>query len=163
MKNFDYVLGQKYNELTILSYTPPLKEKYHLRDCTCLCSCGKEVTLRLSKVIRGEVLSCGHLQVEAGKEQSKNLDIEKAYQARTSKDVPQSNTTTGIRNIAWLEAEKRYRVSVTRHGKTFSEHTDTLEEAIKCKNRLVREAEDYFGEKIYKNDYGEISTKQKRF
>lgn len=24
MKNFDYVLGQKYNELTILSYTPPL-------------------------------------------------------------------------------------------------------------------------------------------
>lgn len=69
MKNFDYVLGQKYNELTILSYTPPLKDKRHLRDCTCQCSCGKEVTLRLSKVIRGEVLSCGHLQVEAGKKQ----------------------------------------------------------------------------------------------
>lgn len=74
----------------------------------------------------------------------------KAYQVRTSKDVPQSNTTTGIRNIAWLETEKRYRVSVTRHGKTFSERTDTLEEAIECKKRLVREAEEYFGERIYK-------------
>jgi hypothetical protein len=101
-------------------------------------------------VIRGEVLSCGHLQMEAGKKQLKNLDVEKAYQARTSKDVPQSNTTTGIRNIAWLETEKRYRVSVTRHGKTFSERTDTLEEAIECKKRLVREAEEYFGERIYK-------------
>ena len=150
MKNFDYVLGQKYNELTILSYTPPLKDKRHHRDCTCQCSCGKEVTLRLSKVIRGEVLSCGHLQMEAGKKQLKNLDVEKAYQARTSKDVPQSNTTTGIRNIAWSETEKRYRVSVTRHGKTFSERTDTLEEAMERKKRLVREAEEYFGERIYK-------------
>ena len=150
MKNFDYVLGQKYNELTILSYTPPLKDKRYLRECCCKCSCGKEVTLRLSKVIRGEVLSCGHLQVEAGKKQSKNLDVEKAYQARTSKDVPQSNTTTGIRNIAWLETEKKYRVTVTRHGKVFSERTGTLEEAIECKKRLVREAEEYFGERIYK-------------
>ena len=162
MKNFDYVLGQKYNELTILSYTPPLKEKYHLRDCTCLCSCGKEVTLRLSKVLRGEVLSYGHLQVDAGR-RTQNLDKEKSYQARTSKDVPQSNTTTGIRNIAWLETEKKYRVTVTRHGKVFSERADTLKEAIECKRRLVNEAEEYFGGKIYKNDYKEIRTKQKRF
>ena len=162
MKNFDYVLGQKYNELTILSYTPPLKEKNHLRECTCLCSCGKEVTLRLSKVIRGEILSCGHLQVDAGR-RTQNLDIEKAYQTRTSKDVPQSNTTTGIRNIAWLETEKKYRVTVTRHGKAFSERADTLKEAIECKRRLVNEAEEYFGEKIYKNGYKEIRTKQKRF
>lgn len=162
MKNFDYVLGQKYNELTILSYTPPLKEKNHLRECTCLCSCGEEVTLRLSKVIRGEILSCGHLQVDAGR-RTQNLDKEKSYQARTSKDVPQSNTTTGIRNIAWLETEKKYRVTVTRHGKVFSERADTLKEAIECKRRLVNEAEEYFGEKIYKNDYKEIRTKQKRF
>ena len=162
MKNFDYVLGQKYNELTILSYTPPLKDKRHHRDCTCQCSCGKEVTLRLSKVIRGEILSCGHLQVDAGR-RTQNLDKEKSYQARTSKDVPQSNTTTGIRNIAWLETEKKYRVTVTRHGKVFSERADTLKEAIECKRRLVNEAEEYFGEKIYKNDYKEIRTKQKRF
>lgn len=162
MKNFDYVLGQKYNELTILSYTPPLKDKRHHRDCTCQCSCGKEVTLRLSKVIRGEILSCGHLQVDAGR-RTQNLDKEKSYQARTSKDVPQSNTTTGIRNIAWLETEKKYRVTVTRHGKVFSERADTLKEAIEYKRRLVNEAEEYFGEKIYKNDYKEIRTKQKRF
>lgn len=162
MKNFDYVLGQKYNELTILSYTPPLKDKRHHRDCTCQCSCGKEVTLRLSKVIRGEILSCGHLQVDEGR-RTQNLDKEKSYQARTSKDVPQSNTTTGIRNIAWLETEKKYRVTVTRHGKVFSERADTLKEAIECKRRLVNEAEEYFGEKIYKNDYKEIRTKQKRF
>ena len=46
---------------------------------------------------------------------------------------------------SWLETEKRYRVSVTRHGKTFSERTDTLEEAIECKKDWFVEAENILG------------------
>ena len=60
MKDFDWVIGKQVGELTILSYTEPLKELRHQRNCTCLCSCGKQVVKRLSRVLGEEVKSCGH-------------------------------------------------------------------------------------------------------
>lgn len=42
MKNFDYVLGQKYNELTILSYTRPLKEKSTFENALVYVHVGKK-------------------------------------------------------------------------------------------------------------------------
>ena len=59
MKNFDWVIGKRVGELTILSYTPPLKELRHQRKCTCLCSCGEQFETRLSRVLGEEVKSCG--------------------------------------------------------------------------------------------------------
>lgn len=103
MKDFDWVIGKRVGELTILSYTPPLKKLRHQRNCTCLCSCGKQVEKRLSRVLGEEVKSCGHLRSQAGKDFSSNLDQKKAYEVRSSKDKAMSNSQTGIRNIAKAE------------------------------------------------------------
>ena len=110
MKNFDWAIGKQVGELTILSYTPPLKEIRHQRNCICLCSCGKKVEKRLSRVLGGEVKSCGHLRSLSGKIHSVNLDQSKGYESRTSKDKAMSNSQTGIRNIAKAENGDGYRV-----------------------------------------------------
>lgn len=147
MKDFDWVIGKRVGELTILSYTPPLKKLRHQRNCTCLCSCGKQVEKRLSRVLGEEVKSCGHLRSQAGKDFSSNLDQKKAYEVRSSKDKAMSNSQTGIRNIAKAENGDGYR----RHGKDYRKRAKTLAEALLVKKELVRKAERDFGEVIYKD------------
>ena len=150
-KNYDDVVGKCFNELTILSYTEPLKKNGSKRNCSCLCSCGKKKVLPLHKVLRGEIMSCGHLRRDSGLIHKKNFDQQKAYDVRTSKDVPiATNKTTGIRNISWSEREQKYVISLKRHGKYFKGRASTLEEALKVKDKLIKEAETCFGEKIYK-------------
>ena len=151
MKDFDWVIGKRVGELTILSYTPPLKKLRHQRNCTCLCSCGKQVEKRLSRVLGEEVKSCGHLRSQAGKDFSSNLDQKKAYEVRTSKDKAVSNSQTGIRNIAKAENGDGYRVYLRRHGKDYRKRAKTLAEALLVKKEFVRKAERDFGEVIYKD------------
>lgn len=150
MKDFDWVIGKQVGELTILSYTPPLKELRHQRNCTCLCSCGKQVEKRLSRVLGEEVKSCGHLRSQAGKDFSINLDQNKAYEARTSKDKAMSNSQTGIRNISKSKNGDGYRVYLRRHGKHYRKRAKTLSEALLVKKELIKQAERDFGEVIYK-------------
>ena len=150
MKDFDWVIGKRVGELTILSYTPPLKKLRHQRNCTCLCSCGKQVEKRLSRVLGEEVKSCGHLRSQAGKDFSSNLDQKKAYEVRSSKDKAMSNSQTGIRNIAKAENGDGYRVYLRRHGKDYRKRAKTFAEALLVKKELVRKAERDFGEVIYK-------------
>lgn len=151
MKDFDWVIRKRIGELTILSYTPPLKKLRHQRNCTCLCSCGKQVEKRLSRVLGEEVKSCGHLRSQAGKDFSSNLDQKKAYEVRTSKDKAMSNSQIGIRNIAKAENGDGYRVYLRRHGKHYRKRAKTLAEALLVKKELVRKAERDFGEVIYKD------------
>lgn len=92
MKDFNWVIGKSFGELIILSYTAPLKELRHQRKCVCLCSCGKQVELRLSRVLGEEVKSCGHLRSLSGEIHSVNLDQSKGYEARTSKDKAMTNS-----------------------------------------------------------------------
>ena len=94
MKNYDWAIEKKFGELTILSYTMPIKEHKYQRDCVCLCSCGKKIVTRLNRVLRGDTNSCGHLRSEMGKKYSSRLDQTKAYEARTSVDKPLSTSTT---------------------------------------------------------------------
>lgn len=148
MKDFDWVIGKQVGELTILSYTPPLKEIRHQRNCICQCSCGKQVETRLNRVLREGVRSCGHLRSLSGKAHSDNLDQKKAYEARTSKDKAMSNSQTGIRNIA--KAENGYRVYLRRHGKYYRRRAKSLAEALLIKRELIKQAERDFGEVIYK-------------
>lgn len=150
MKDFDWVIGKQVGELTILSYTPPLKEIRHQRNCICQCSCGKQVGKRLSRVLGEEVKSCGHLRSLSGKINSVNLDQSKGYENRTSKDKAMSNSQTGIRNIAKAENGDGYRVYLRRHGKDYRKRAKTLAEALLVKKELVRKAERDFGEVIYK-------------
>jgi hypothetical protein len=151
MKDFDWVIGKRVGELTILSYTPPLKKLRHQRNCTCLCSCGKQVEKRLSRVLGEEVKSCGHLRSQAGKDFSSNLDQKKAYEVRSSKDKAMSNSQTGIRNIAKAENGDGYRVYLRRHGKHYRKRAKTLAEALLVKKELIKQAERDFGEVIYKD------------
>lgn len=151
MKDFDWVIGKRVGELTILSYTPPLKKLRHQRNCTCLCSCGKQVEKRLSRVLGEEVKSCGHLRSQAGKDFSSNLDQKKAYEVRSSKDKAMSNSQTGIRNIAKAENGDGYRVYLRRHGKDYRKRAKTLAAALLVKKEFVRKAERDFGEVIYKD------------
>lgn len=150
MKDFDWVIGKQVGELTILSYTPPLKELRHQRNCICLCSCGKQVETRLNRVLREEVKSCGHLRSLSGKIHSDNLDQKKGYEARTSKDKAMSNSQTGIRNISKAENGDGYRVYLRRHGKQYRKRAKTLAEALLVKKELIKQAERDFGEVIYK-------------
>ena len=150
MKDFDWVVGKRVGELTILSYTPPLKEIRHQRNCTCLCSCGKQVEKRLSRVLGEEVKSCGHLRSLSGKIHSANLDQGKGYESRTSKDKAMSNSQTGIRNIAKAENGDGYRVYLRRHGKQYRKRAKSLVEALLIKKELIKQAERDFGEVIYK-------------
>ena len=112
MKDFNWVIGKSFGELTILSYTAPLKELRHQRKCVCLCS---------------------------------------GYEARTSKDKAMSNSHTGIRNIAKAENGDGYRVYISRHGKHYRKRAKTLAEALLVKKELIRQAEEEFGEVIYKD------------
>ena len=150
MKDFDWVIGKQLGELTILSYTPPLKELRHQRNCICQCSCGKQVETRLNRVLREEVKSCGHLRSLSGKAHSDNLDQLKGYESRTSKDKAMSNSQTGIRNIAKSENGDGYRVYLRRHGKQYRKRAKSLAEALLIKKELIKQAERDFGEGIYK-------------
>lgn len=150
MKDFDWVIGKQVGELTILSYTPPLKEILHQRNCICQCSCGKQVEKRLSRVLGEEVKSSGHLRSLSGKIHSVNLDQSKGYENRTSKDKAMSNSQTGIRNIAKAENGDGYRVYLRRHGKHYRQRAKTLAEALLVKKELIKQAERDFGEVIYK-------------
>ena len=151
MKDFDWVIGKQVGELTILSYTEPSKELRHQRNCTCLCSCGKQVVKRLSRVLGEEVKSCGHLRSLSGKIHSVNLDQSKGYESRTSKDKAMSNSQTGIRDIAKAENGDGYRVYLRRHGKHYRPRAKTLAEALLVKKKLIKQAERDFGEVIYKD------------
>lgn len=150
MKDFDWVIGKRVGELTILSYTPPLKELRHQRNCICQCSCGKQVEKRLSRVLGEEVKSCGHLRSLSGKIHSANLDQSKGYESRTSKDKAMSNSQTGIRNISKSENGDGYRVYLRRRGKQYRKRAKTLAEALLAKKELIKQAERDFGEVIYK-------------
>lgn len=136
MKDFDWVIGKQVGELTILSYTEPLKELRHQRNCTCLCSCGKQVVKRLSRVLGEEVKSCGHLRSLSGKTHSVNLDQIKGYESRTSKDKAMSNSHTGIRNIAKAENGDGYRVYLSRHGKHYRQRAKTLARSSISQERI---------------------------
>ena len=98
-----------------------------------------------------EVKSCGHLRSLSGKIHSVNLDQIKGYEARTSKDKAMSNSHTGIRNIAKAENGDGYRVYISRHGKHYRKRAKTIAEALLVKKELIRQAEEEFGEVIYKD------------
>lgn len=63
-KDYSHLIGEKFGELTILKISDPIIEKCSFRRCTCLCSCGKEVSFRLFHVLSGQNKSCGHVKKE---------------------------------------------------------------------------------------------------
>lgn len=65
--DYSNIIGKTFGQLTILSYTEPVKENRYRRMCHCRCACGKEVDKRLAFVLSGKTKSCGHLRSESAK------------------------------------------------------------------------------------------------
>lgn len=127
-KDYSDIVGKTFGELTVLSYTEPLKENKYHRTCLCRCSCGKEVSWRLDLVLDGRRTTCGHIKVQ----------IDTTPFA--------SNKTTGIRNISWSNSKQKYLVSIKRLGRYFRGSAKTLNDAIKLKEEKLAESEQYVQE-----------------
>ena len=59
-KDYSYLIGQTFGELTILKIIKTEENSKIIRKCECRCSCGKITKPRVTDVIRGYIKSCGH-------------------------------------------------------------------------------------------------------
>lgn len=63
MPKFDYLTGQKFGRLTVISFLGRIKWSYYL----CKCECGKEKKVRRDHLKTGKILSCGCYRDEMSK------------------------------------------------------------------------------------------------
>ena len=61
-KDYSYLIGQTFGELTILKIIKTEENSKIIRKCECRCSCGKITKPRLTAVINSRVRSCGHVR-----------------------------------------------------------------------------------------------------
>ena len=61
-KDYSYLIGQTFGELTILKVIRTEENSKIIRKCECRCSCGKLTKPRLTAVINNRVRSCGHVR-----------------------------------------------------------------------------------------------------
>lgn len=61
-KDYSYLIGQTFGELTILKVIRTEENSKIIRKCKCRCSCGKITKPRLTAVINNRVRSCGHVR-----------------------------------------------------------------------------------------------------
>jgi len=61
-KDYSYLIGQTFGELTILKIIKTEENSKIIRKCECRCSCGKITKPRVTDVIRGYIKSCGHVR-----------------------------------------------------------------------------------------------------
>ena len=61
-KDYSHLIGQRFNELTILKVMDSKENSRTVQRCECCCSCGKITKPRVTDVIRGYIKSCGHLK-----------------------------------------------------------------------------------------------------
>ena len=60
--DYSHLIGQTFNELTILKVIDSKENSRLVRRCECLCSCGKRTTnQRALDIVNGNTKSCGHL------------------------------------------------------------------------------------------------------
>ena len=61
-KDYSHLIGQRFNELTILKVMNSKENYGTAQRCECRCSCGKITKPRLTAVINNRVRSCGHVR-----------------------------------------------------------------------------------------------------
>lgn len=57
---YDQYIGKRFNKLTILEAYDPGPVTPHLAMAKCRCDCGNIVDYKISRVIIGDMISCGH-------------------------------------------------------------------------------------------------------
>lgn len=101
-------------------------------DATCI-QCNKKQTYRSSKLYQRFLNRDKCCQVCFMKNRHNDLMI-----ARNANDKPNStNQSTGIKNVIFDNRCSRYRVMIKRKGHNFSKSANTLERAIKIKERAL--------------------------
>lgn len=52
--DYSNIIGKTFGQLTILSYTEPVKENRYRRMCHCRCACGDAIKLKEEKLAESE-------------------------------------------------------------------------------------------------------------
>ena len=150
-KDYSHLIGQTFNELTILKISEPINQKTTSRKCTCLCSCGKKTSPTLYSVLNGQVKSCGHLRGETlGKRKSlrENVDelIGKVYGKVTILTVTEPIKEKGSHRIC------TYRCSCGREEEAYLYVVKNRNENMSCRHcKTWKRAKDYsylFGQQV---------------
>lgn len=89
------IVGKKFGRLTVLNLAGADERKY--RICNCVCDCGKQVTIRIAKMLSGEIQSCGCLQLEKAMD-----NLARAQSVWTTHGLSQTPTGTN-----WLGMMQR--------------------------------------------------------
>ena len=114
-KDYSYLIGQKLGNWEIISVSEPIKEKRRTRI----------VKLRHANNDVREVMLKNALR-------ALQHDRSKPYQAESN---------TNIKNISYNKWLKYYQVQITRNGVLKTGSSKSLEEAIKIKERILKEFE----------------------
>ena len=69
IKNYDYLIGQKFNRLSVLEI---IKVKNRHTLAKCICDCGTEIITQVQYIFTGHTKSCGCFREERMKELGKN-------------------------------------------------------------------------------------------
>lgn len=149
------LIGQKFNHLTILKISEPDKSRNRMRYAICQCDCGEVKEIRLSKVTRGEIKSCGHLRRKHKKDEDLigqavgELTIIDVYRDKYSNrwatckcscgkitHVSVSDLMRGVRkSCGHLSRKPRsYQSAVPNKCITRQSHSTNVKNISKCKN-----------------------------
>ena len=133
-KDYSEHINKRFGELTILEISDPIKENNSQRICKCKCSCGKTMSATLMNILKKQTRSCGHLR-QMRMQEMFEVNRKRRNERREAND---SNESTQIKNISFSRKKGEYRVDIMRNGERYYDYTDSLEEAIKIKERILR-------------------------
>ena len=181
-KDYSYLIGQTFGELTILKIIKTEENSKIIRKCECRCSCGKITKPRLTAVINSRVRSCGHvrkrdyaeligqtfgeltiLKIVDSKENSK---LVRRCECRCSCGKITKPRIVAVMNGCIKSCGHLKKKDYTQYiGQTFGDLTilDVTYSSSKANHRPIREFECSCscGEKVNKNLYSVLNGKTK--
>lgn len=128
------LVGQKFNQLTVLSFSHFAKEQYP--HWLCQCDCGETKVVDQYKLVKGTTKSCGCLKAQRGKTlRATTVTIHEGVAIeKTAAKTLQSNNTTGFRGVYRVENKDKWRASIIFQG--VSRHLgyfNCFEDAVKAR------------------------------
>ena len=130
---------QKIGYLTLLEKT----RKDGLPAWRCLCVCGKETTVPATNLAKNNTTSCGCYQAAMNADIYRNMaagKIDGVNVSRLKSPKPNSNSTTGHKNISHETATGRYRVTVGYKSKQYRlGRYGTIEDAIRVRDAFMNQ------------------------
>lgn len=145
--------GCKFGRLTAIE---PIKMSNRGDIWRCVCDCGKEAEVRITKLTSGETRSCGCLKIECSKKSAVImheglLRADGTNISMISSTNLNKNNTTGVKGV-YLNKRGEYFAQITLKRKTYHLGVyKTLEEAAEARKK----AEEKYYHTAIKNFYEE--------